>query len=112
MDADAEAAMGFLDRATRAESHDDADIVQEAWDKGRTIVTLNRRDFVRYVREFQTRENNRECRDLWGLLVVPNPHLLREKGLKAIKHGLPALPNAERLRWPGAGFLQPVRASD
>jgi hypothetical protein len=105
VDADARAALEFFDRAILANGHYDPDIVEEAWRSNRTIVTSNRRDFVRYVREFQTRENNRECRDLWGLLVIPNLHLLREKGLKAIKHGLSALPNAERLRWPGAAFL-------
>jgi hypothetical protein len=105
VDADAQAAMPFLDRTTLAESHDDADIVQEAWDKGRTIVTSNRRHFVRCVLRFQDRENQQACRDLWGLVVIPNVHFLRGKGLSAIRNGLPALPRMERLRWPGAAFL-------
>jgi len=104
VDADARASVEFFDRAILAKAHDDPDIVKEAWLSNRTIVTSNRRDFVRYIREFQTRENNRECRDLWGLLVISNLHLLREKGLKAIKHGL-VVPNTEHLRWPGAAFL-------
>jgi hypothetical protein len=105
VDADAGKSVELLDRASAARAHDDPDIVEEAWRSNRTIVTSNRRDFVRYIREFQARENNRECRDLWGLLVVPNLHLLREEGLKAVRHGLLAVPNAERLRWPGVAFL-------
>lgn len=105
VDADALASAEFLDRAIPAAEHDDPDIVEEAWHSNRTIVTSNRRDFLRHIRDFQNRENGRQCRDLWGLLVIPNLHLLREKGLKAVKHGLLAVPTAERLRWPGAAFL-------
>jgi hypothetical protein len=53
---------------------------------------------------FRTRPNNQACRDLWGLLVIPNAHLDREKGLESIRHGLDVL-EKERLRWPGAGLL-------
>ena len=101
----AQAALDFFDRGIRAKAHDDPEIVEEAWQSNRTIVTSNRRDFVRHVRQFQRRENNREFRDLWGLVAIPNLHLLRGKGLKDIKHGLLAIASAERLRWPGVGFL-------
>jgi hypothetical protein len=47
VDADAVASLPFLDRATKAAAHDDRDIVKEAWDQRRTIVTSNRRDFLR-----------------------------------------------------------------
>jgi len=78
--------------------------VKEAWDDRRTIVTSNGWDFVRYIREFQNPPNNQDCRDLWGLLVIPNAELNREKGLKSIQHGLEVF-QSEKLRWPGAGLL-------
>lgn len=95
----------MFDRAAPAEAHDDEDIVQEAWDKRRTIVTSNRRDFLTHIQRFQRRENQKECRDLWGMIVIPNLHLLREDALISIRHGLSVLPKAEFLRWPGAAFL-------
>lgn len=85
-------------------AHDDPDIVREAWDKRRTIVTSNGRDFLRHIQEFQNPPNNPTCRDLWGLLVVPNAQLLRENALDTIRHGLDIAQN-ERLRWPGAALL-------
>jgi hypothetical protein len=72
VDADAVTALPFLNRAIKATAHDDRDIVKEAWDGPRTIVTSNGWDFVRYIREFQNPPNNQACRDLWGLLVIPN----------------------------------------
>jgi hypothetical protein len=105
VDADAQATIPLLDRAIPAAAHDDPDIVQEAWQKNRTIVTSNRRDFLRYIQQFQNRENQKECRDLWGLIVVPNLHLLREKGLSSIRNGLNVIPKGQKLRWPGAAFL-------
>lgn len=104
VDADAVASLPFLDRAIKAGAHADPDIVKEAWDNRQTIVTSNRRDFLRYIREFQNPPIFPDCRDLWGLLVIPNTQLDREKGLKAIRHGLDVF-QKEKLRWPGAGLL-------
>jgi hypothetical protein len=104
VDADAVSALHFMERAIKAAAHHDRDIVAEAWDQSRTIVTSNRRDFLRYIQEFQSRANNEDCRDLWGLVVIPNLHLDREKGLQAIRRGLD-VPGKGTLRWPAAGFL-------
>src|SRR5580704_4518147 len=82
VDADAVSALSFFDRATEATARDDPGIVREAWDKQRTIVTSNARDFVRHIQEFQNPPNNKECQDLWGLLVLPNARFSREHGLK------------------------------
>src|ERR1700693_5822955 len=62
VDADAVAALPFFDRAAKATAHDDPDIVREAWDQRRTIVTSNGRDFLRYIQEFQNPPNNPSCR--------------------------------------------------
>lgn len=104
VDADAVGSLPFFDRAAKATAHDDPDIVREAWDQSRTIVTSNGRDFLRYIQDFQNPPNNPACRDLWGLLVIPNAQLVREKGLETIRHGLNLL-QRERLRWPAAALL-------
>jgi hypothetical protein len=101
LDADAVATQSFFDKVVTATAHDDNDIVEEAWNGDRTIVTSNGHDFVRHIRDFQNPPNNQRCRDLWGLLVIPNAQLDREKGLESIRHGLDVL-ERERLRWPGA----------
>lgn len=79
LDADAVATQPFFDKAVTATAHDDNDIVEEAWNANRTIVTSNGRDFAHHVRDFQNPPNNQHCRDLWGLLVLPNAQLDREK---------------------------------
>jgi hypothetical protein len=104
IDADAVAALPFFDRAVKAEAHNDPDIVKEAWEERRTIVTSNARDFIRYIQEFQNPPNNPSCRDLWGLLILPNAQLARHKGIEAIRYGLD-VPKRELLRWPGAAML-------
>lgn len=104
VDEDAAAALPLLDRAVRAKAHADADIVAEAWDEQRTIVTSNGRDFVRFIQEFQNPPNNPNCRDLWGLLVVPNAHLVREKAIELVRRGLD-IPKCGILRWPGAAIM-------
>jgi hypothetical protein len=103
VDADATAAIPLLNGGTKATAHDDPDIVKEAWKNGQTIVTSNGRDFLRYIQEFQNPPNNEDCRDLFGLLVIPNAQLKREKGLESIRYGLKT--SEELLRWPGAGLL-------
>ena len=105
VDEDAKSCFELLDNAVSATARHDPDIVEEAWFHRRTIVTCNRRHFLTHIRRFQSRENQKECRDLWGLLVVNNLRLLREKGLPLVRTGLRVLPKQEPLRWSGAGFL-------
>jgi hypothetical protein len=104
IDENAVAALPFLDRAIETTARLDQDIVREAWKKRRTIVTSNRRDFLHYIDEFQSPPNNPTCRDLWGLLILPDMQLVRKKGLESIRHGL-NVKGRESLRWPGAGLL-------
>lgn len=89
VDADAESALEYLPKAKRAKNHADPDIVKEAWEQSRTIVTSNADDFLRYISIFQNPPNDDECRDLWGL--------------PALRQGLDTPEGL--LRWLGAGFL-------
>ena len=104
VDADAAAALPLLGRAVKATAHADSDIVREAWDNHQTIVTSNGRDFIRHIKQFQNPPNNPRCRDLWGLLIIPNAQLDRERGLESIRHGL-SVSQSSLLRWPAAGFM-------
>jgi hypothetical protein len=107
IDRDAERALEFFKgfgRANKAVASDDPDIVAEAWKERRIIVTSNRRDFLHHIEDFQRRSNFDDCRDLWGLVVLPNLHFDREKGLAAIKYGL-EVRRGGTLRWPGIGCL-------
>lgn len=104
LDASALTTQSCFDKPSLRWGRDDNDIVEEAWNGDRTIVTSNGHDFVRHIRDFQNPPNNQCCRDLWGLLVIPNAQLDREKRLDSIRHGLDVL-ERERLRWPGAGLL-------
>jgi predicted ester cyclase len=62
VDADAEAALKVLpEEAKKATKHDDPDIVEEAWDEGRTIVTSNGDHFLRHIAVFQNRTDNDAC---------------------------------------------------
>lgn len=105
VDKDSAGCASQLPRAELCESHYDADIVAEAWEKRCTIVTSNRKHFVAEIRNFQRRENQKECRDLWGLLLVDNLRILRENKLKHVRAGLRVIAQHEALRWPGAAFL-------
>ena len=67
VDADAAAVTQYLLSAGQANARSDQEIVMEAWENSQTIVTSNRRDFVRYIQKFQSRENGPDCRDLSGL---------------------------------------------
>jgi hypothetical protein len=94
----------FSQELRRRKKHDDREIVEEAWEEGRTIVTSNADDSLRYISIFQNPRNNNDCRDLWGLLVIPNTQLDREKDVPSLRLGL-KVPEIGLLRWPAAGFL-------
>jgi hypothetical protein len=108
VDADCEASLETLreatgEKATEAKKHDDPDIVEEAWEDARTIVTSNRDDFLHHIAVFQNRPNKKDPPDLWGLLVIPNNQNVRERALLWLKGGLRT--NVGLLHWPSAAFL-------
>jgi hypothetical protein len=80
------------------------DVVAKAWTTNRTIVTSDGPGFAHAIRHFQNPPNPWECRDLWGLLVLPGSHEERVAALDSIIDGLTVFPR-ERLLWPGAGLL-------
>jgi hypothetical protein len=83
---------------------DPRSIVREAWSSCRTIITSRGAEFVECIEEFQYPASNRECKDLWGLIVIPDNLLQSEIFLQNISQGLTLLAK-ERLQWPAAAFL-------
>jgi hypothetical protein len=104
VDEDAAPSVTFFKRAKRSVATADLGIVLEARREGRTIITSNRLHFIGQIKELQNRPNNGKCSDLWGLLVIPNVQLIRDKRLKAIQHGL-KVPGLGTLGWPGVAAL-------
>jgi hypothetical protein len=102
IDEDADAVQKILG-GKRAKAHDDPDIVEEASKGNCTPVTSNGDDFIRHILGRQRRENGRECRDAWGLLIVPNAGFTRGRVLPEIKGGI--VVGNMLLRWPAIGFL-------
>lgn len=104
IDEDSSSARDFFKRARGAKAHNDPDIVREAREECRTVVTSNGWDFVRYIKDEQNPPNFPDCRDVWGLLAIPNREFTWISQRERIRHGL-AVPGIEVLRWPAIGFL-------
>jgi hypothetical protein len=104
VDEDSFPLLALWEHTKKATARTDQEIVREAHEECRTIITSNGWDFVRRIQEYQSPPNNPECRDLWGLLVLPNRELVREKQLKAVRHGL-NVPRLGTLGWPGVAVL-------
>jgi hypothetical protein len=107
VDADAVAALTFFDRAREAVAHNEPDIVREAWNQRRTIVTSNRRKtagtFCGLYRNSRAVPTTKSAATL-GIGGIPNLQLDQEKGLKDIRRGL-HLSQPAPLRWPAVGLL-------
>lgn len=92
----------LLKRARLTAFADDSDTVHEAWEQGRTIVTVNERDFVRYMLEHSKRDSGRECQDGFGLLIVPDSSEARKRLIPRVANGVDAA--GGRIPWPVIGY--------
>lgn len=101
-----------FERATESAARGDENIVAEAKGQYRTIITSNGRDFVGHIKEYQRRDDNNRCRDLWGLLVIPNGKEIRGRTLSNVIQGV-EVSGIGRLDWRAIGFLNlRVRVTD
>jgi hypothetical protein len=99
----AENARWFLNGAFDAKPRDRDSMIREAWNTCRTILTVDEAELLQHFHQFQNGSSNEECRDLWGLVVVPRDLSETAKPLERIGAGLSLFPK-ERLHWPAAGF--------
>jgi hypothetical protein len=101
-----------LKRAKETTARGDENIVLEAKEQYRTIITSNGWDFVGHIKEYQRRDDNKRCRDLWGLLVIPNGKEVRGRTLDTVEQGV-EVSGIGRLGWRAIGFLNlRVRVTD
>jgi hypothetical protein len=76
----------------------DAQIVQKAWDLCLTIVTSNGDHFVNEILKFQRRTKEKDCRELFGLVVLPNGYEDQRRQLLGIRNKLRL--GTKKLTWP------------
>ena len=60
----------------------DEEVVQAAYDWRATIVTANQRDFVGIMNRFLKKQMEGTCRDLNGLVVIPNEAALQKRAIQ------------------------------
>lgn len=103
-DADAQSAMSIFGgrRAAAAKAHWDHDIAYEAWCKDRTVVTSNGNDFISETAEIQKRDRGTVCPDAWGLIIIPNQDLVRQRVLPGLRHGVRM--GGRLIRWPSLAY--------
>jgi hypothetical protein len=80
----------------------DPETVHEAWNEFRTIVTRNQTDFVRFMLEHSKRDSGKRCQDGWGLLIVPDDKLVRDRLIPKVKNGVTI--KGSRIPWNVIGY--------
>jgi hypothetical protein len=60
----------------------DQSIVEVAYETDATIVTANGRDFVKLMDDFLKKQMEKTCRDLRGLIVIPNVAAIQQRVLR------------------------------
>src|SRR5579863_1486161 len=81
-----------LSQAKLASSASDAEVVNAAWDLECIIVTANGQDFEREIDQFLQRTREKDCHDLFGLVVIPNAAAIQDRVLPGL---------AKKLRFNG-----------
>lgn len=88
IDLDVRDALPLFKKARITRYRTDPETVHEAWNEFRTIVTRNEVDFVHDMLEHSKRDSGTRCQDCWGLLVVPDDTLVRERFIPTLKNGI------------------------
>jgi len=94
---------GMRFKASLTTEREDPATVHEAWNGSQTVVTANEADFIRYTLEHQKRDSGQECNNAWGLLIMPNLAVKRERALAAIKRGVP-VDSGTIIPWSAAAY--------
>jgi hypothetical protein len=66
----------------------DSVIVESAALEQAIIVTANGHDFLNAIDRYQKKQMQRECRDLYGLLILPNLYEIQKRFLPGISNKL------------------------
>jgi hypothetical protein len=85
--------------------NEDAETVAKAREQCRTVVTSNGVDFLRYINEAQKRDDNRNCEDCWGLVILPNKDLELEYSLKRANVRMGVWVGGRMIPWKAVGYV-------
>jgi hypothetical protein len=80
----------------------DRETVKEARDEGKTVITSNENDFIRFMLEAQNRSIFPRCEDCWGLVIIPNADLQRQRAFAKAKIRSGVKLGGWRLTWKAA----------
>jgi hypothetical protein len=89
---------------TRHKANDPA-TVTEAQEEGRTIITSNGTDFVRYIGKAQKTDNNAECNDCWGMIWLPNVDYDRQNALERLRIERGLTFDGKLYPWQALGYV-------
>jgi len=75
----------------------DSDVVATAREMECIIVTANGPDFEKEIKQFLQRSQRKDCFDLFGLVVIPNPAAIQARVLPGLADKLRF--NGKRISW-------------
>jgi hypothetical protein len=102
IDLDVQDALDLFRDAKITRCQRDPETVREAWNEFRTIVTRNETDFVRYILEHSKRDSGKKCQDCFGLFIVPDNKMTRDRLIPPLKNG--PLLKGHRIPWSTVGY--------
>ncbi len=92
----------FFPNGVLTTERQDRETVKEARDESKTVITSNERDFIRLTLEAQNRSIFPRCEDCWGLVIIPNADLQRQRAFAKAKIRSGVQIGGERLVWKAA----------
>ena len=75
----------------------DSEVVATAREMECIIVTANGQDFEREIKQFLQKSQRKDCFDLFGLVVIPNPAAIQARVLPGLSEKLRI--NGKRISW-------------
>ena len=91
----------FPDGVLTTEKYD-PETIKEARNEGKTVITSNEGDYIRFTLEAQNRSINPRCDDCWGLVIIPNADYQRRRAFAKAKIRSGVQIGGERLTWKAA----------
>ena len=101
-DSDSEVVMKFFPDGVLTTKKEDRETVKEARDEAQTVITSNETDYIRFTLEAQNRSIFPRCEDCWGLVIIPNADLQRQRAFAKTKIRSGVQIGGGRLVWKAA----------
>ena len=104
-DSNSETVRSLFPNGIPTEKQRDCETVIEARGEGRTILTANGTDFLRFMAEAQKVDNFDQCTYCWGVLWLPNHDYDKLNALKKLDIQHHVSVNGKILPWRSVGYL-------